>query len=300
MPEQTHDDIRHLLEHVAQDAPAFAPAKEHTVRRARRRVATNLVTASLVAATLFATVVFGLRALPGQDGAPPVSDLDLPVELYGVNIESGDLTPFVRLPEGASDFALSSDANRIAFVLDIDGYPQIFVMNADGSGPVQLTHEPLAALAPAWSPSASEIAYRALAPDTSYEIIVIDLEAGTRRRLTHEDQDVSHSLAWTPDGDSILYQTSIWKDGAVDATQVVRSVHVTTEETSTILTGACCPDPSPDGTRIAYNTWSRALVTVTDNDGSALGSSLPRAGSPRATRSGPRTANGSRSSRRAT
>src|SRR3546814_6806449 len=64
----------------------------------------------------------------------------------------------------------SPGGDLVAFQADDDaGDPQIFVMNADGTRLHQLTHE-RAARSPAWSPDGTRIAYRGLAPDSSYEI----------------------------------------------------------------------------------------------------------------------------------
>lgn len=46
-----------------------------------------------------------------------------------------------------------SAADRIVFQSDRDGNPEIYVMNADGSGLTRLTDDPANDLSPAWSPA---------------------------------------------------------------------------------------------------------------------------------------------------
>ncbi|MDY7080437.1 MAG: hypothetical protein SXV54_26450 [Chloroflexota bacterium] len=48
--------------------------------------------------------------------------------------------------------AWSPDNTRIAFVSDRDGNLEIYVMNADGSGQVNLTNSPAHDTSPAWQP----------------------------------------------------------------------------------------------------------------------------------------------------
>jgi hypothetical protein len=66
--------------------------------------------------------------------------------LYAVDIGTGETSLFLESPDGAVEFALSPETNRIAFEAeDRNGHPQIFVISADGTGLQQLTHEPVAA-----------------------------------------------------------------------------------------------------------------------------------------------------------
>lgn len=49
-------------------------------------------------------------------------------------------------------------SGRIAFVSDRDGDKEIYVMNADGSGVVQLTHNEHDDVHPSWSPDGLQLA----------------------------------------------------------------------------------------------------------------------------------------------
>ena len=75
--------------------------------------------------------------------------------------------------------AWSPDGRRIAFTSDRTGRPQIWVMDADGGSPRQLTSERYCDR-PSWSPGpADEIAYVSRTT-TGYDIKVIEPATGSR------------------------------------------------------------------------------------------------------------------------
>jgi TolB protein len=199
-----------------------------------------------------------------------------------VDIASGERVAFAQPPSGAEDFALSSDASRIAYVEeDESGHPQVFIMDVAGGPARQLTFEQLAARAPEFSPDGSQIAYRALSDDARYEVSVIDAEGGDPRQITSEEEDVTHTLAWTEDG-SILYQTVGTATYPDDGTHVpiVRMIDLASRDATTVVSNAAIADLSPDGGQLAFNTWSRGLVTVANADGSARRVLPPPGGKP--------------------
>ena len=143
---------------------------------------------------------------------------------------------------------------------DDAGKPQIFVINADGTDRRQVTYGRLAARSPAWSPDGTRVAFLGLAPDATYQIFVAEVGSGELNQITEEPQDVSEEPSWLPDRETIVFQ--------VGKPPIVRSVDIETGDTTTIVKDAGLPDVSPDGSQLAFNTWSMARVTLADIDGS--------------------------------
>ena len=56
--------------------------------------------------------------------------------------------------------AWSPDGTRIAFWTNRDGNDEIYAMNANGTGPVNLSNNPFFDVDPAWSPDGTLIAFR--------------------------------------------------------------------------------------------------------------------------------------------
>jgi Tol biopolymer transport system component len=97
--------------------------------------------------------------------------------------------------------AWSPDGRRIAFVRGGPANVQLYVMNADGSGVRQLTHEPSgqSAIAPfaqiSWSPDGARIAYFEYGPVAEL------LELSTGKTVSFSTREI----AWSPDGRRIAY-----------------------------------------------------------------------------------------------
>jgi TolB protein len=53
----------------------------------------------------------------------------------------------------------SPDGSKIAFTTNRDGNPEIYVMNADGSGARRMTNSPAIDVSPTWSPSGNQLAW---------------------------------------------------------------------------------------------------------------------------------------------
>jgi Tol biopolymer transport system component len=86
---------------------------------------------------------------------------------------------------------------------------EIAVMNLDGSGRRQLTHDGTFHFLPHFSPDGSKILYTKYAfggygdPNAQLDVMVYDLEAGRETQLTHDGSAVSG--VWSPDGRHIAY-----------------------------------------------------------------------------------------------
>jgi Tol biopolymer transport system component len=140
--------------------------------------------------------------------------------------------PFIvsSLDEYAPHF--SPDGSRIVFCSIRSGEVfDIWVANADGSNPVQLTnrlgrHQSM----PRWSPDGRWIAFESQGPDGQWDVYVIDASGGRPRRLTSEPSD-EYLPSWSRDGEWIYFFSNrtgrgeIWRvaSGGGQAEQVTQN-----------------------------------------------------------------------------
>jgi Tol biopolymer transport system component len=212
MPEDTHEDVRRRLFEAAWDAPTFAPARERTVARARRRAAVTVSGAIAAAAVVAAAVVLtagGFLGIDADRSATTPRDRD-PRE-YLVNVTTGQRTEFHEFPRGAWLYDLSPDGSRLAFVADTTGLPQVWVMNMDGSGLRQISHDVYEGIDPAWSPDGRRIAYVGFGDGTNRDLFVVDVTTGKTKRVVTGPSD-PWNPEWSPDGELLLYHEWIKTD----------------------------------------------------------------------------------------
>ena len=172
------------------------------------------------------------------------------LEIYVMDADGGNPVNLTR--DGAYDQApaWSPDGQRIAFERSGGGGrgPQIFVMNADGSGVERLTHEPQASWgrSPAWSPDGSSIAY-----DGDDGISIMDPAGGGMRLVSPEGQFVGQP-SWSPDGAWIAYVALDPDDFDISHLWVMAADGSGARQLTFGEAWEETPTWSPDGTRIAF------------------------------------------------
>jgi Tol biopolymer transport system component len=172
-------------------------------------------------------------------------------EIYRVEIEAlkaGSESAVKIAPSTRTEFdaEVSPDGQRLAFISRRSGNAEVWVCNADGSSPVQLTsfggpH----VTTPRWSPDGLWIAFDARVKANG-DIYVVGASGGQARRLTTEPSE-DGLPAWSRDGKWIYFSSSlnagaqIWKIPAEGGT----AIQLTQQ-------GGVAPTESADGAFLFY------------------------------------------------
>src|SRR5205807_4037283 len=91
----------------------------------------------------------------------------------------------------------SPDETQIAYeAAESGGKPDIWVMNADGTGRIQLTQSPARDENPDWSPDGTRIAFYSERTGNA-QIWVINADGSGEQRITH-DPWYDQAVRWRP------------------------------------------------------------------------------------------------------
>ena len=111
------------------------------------------------------------------------------------------------------DLGLSPDGTKSIYsAVTSDGGRQLFLADADGGQPVQITFVGVHNHSPAWSPCGCHILFVS-DRDGDDEIFLMDADGGHQRQLTFNEH-WDGSPAWSPDGRQILFSSK--RDGNVE------------------------------------------------------------------------------------
>jgi dipeptidyl aminopeptidase/acylaminoacyl peptidase len=121
--------------------------------------------------------------------------------------EGGTPEPFITSSVVDSVTEYSPDGRKISFKSDRAGETaDIWIANADGSEPFQLTHEKGAAGSPRWSPDGRFIVFDLQASDGNIDLYKVDATGGPAQRLTSEPS--AETLpTFSPDGQWIFFNS---------------------------------------------------------------------------------------------
>ncbi len=169
-----------------------------------------------------------------------VSDRDGNDEIYVMNADGSNPTNLTQHPDNDDYPVWSPDGTRIAFETDrestappilgvtpkltITGYNlEIFVMNADGTGQINVSNDPAYDGYPSWSPDGAKIVFEtdrdvvdglvvmAIVPgDLGREVYTVGADGTNPTDLTNSPDSDGYPR-WSPDGDKIVF--SSYRDG---------------------------------------------------------------------------------------
>jgi TolB protein len=155
--------------------------------------------------------------------------------------------------------AWSPDGKHIAisFVASSGDTSEIYLLDADGQNPMQLTHNGHQNYLPAWSHDGSQIAFVSQqGKDTqTAEIYVVDTNGNNERRLTQNDAP-EYGVTWSPDDRQIAFGSKLdgnWQIYLMNADGA-------NQHPLTVRADGSAPTWSPDG---------QSLSLTSERDGSA-------------------------------
>ena len=143
---------------------------------------------------------------------------------------------------------------KIAFYSNRDGNGEIYVMNVDGTNPVNLTNNAAFDYRSAWSPNGTKIAFHSNRNGNIGEIYVMNADGSNPVNLTN-NAAYEDGPTWSPDGTKIAFQSNRIGSGDIYLMNADGS-NQTRLTISPPGTGNTEADWSPDGTKIVFNSNS--------------------------------------------
>ncbi len=197
---------------------------------------------------------------PGNNGKLAFqSDRSGSWQLYTVNSDGTGLLQITQLaPTGFDEFgpAFSPDGKQIAFSYgDVNANGQlvveIYIINADGSGLRQVTHDGDVAILPRWSPDGKALIFSGTYAPTGESVLKFVLTDGTNEKvMSNDDWKFWASFVgfYTPNGRDVIFQSHF--RGLVSAAFIMHSDRTARHRLTSAPIEAFPFDVSPDGRRI--------------------------------------------------
>ena len=177
----------------------------------RRYNVTHLILASVVLLVTLLMVVVDAQAQIAF-----MSTRDGNWEIYVMDADGGNPQNLSNDRNDDRSPSWSPDGKRIAFASDrdghvIDGRPtyEIYVMDADGGNPQNLSNDRNDDRSPSWSPDGKRIAFasdrdRGRGDPHNIDIYVMDADGSNPQRLT-ENRNEDEYPSWSPAGERIIF-----------------------------------------------------------------------------------------------
>jgi uncharacterized repeat protein (TIGR01451 family) len=174
-------------------------------------------------------------------------------------VKSANFTLPVVAPTPAPTPVPGAAGKTIAFVRSQSNGAEIFLMNPDGTGQVNLTNSQGDDYEPAWSPDGKKIAFTTLRGYGGVSKIYLMNADGTAPQNLSNAAGGDGSPAWSPDGKQIAF---INYNSGFPPTLFVMNADGTGRRPLSDMPHVSAPSWSPDGQHIVFNSSSSSEIWV--------------------------------------
>lgn len=131
-----------------------------------------------------------------------------PFRIFVANDDGSGSDQLTTQAPGSADRSpvWSPDGSRIAFVSNrAGGFPELYLMFADGSGVVRLTTNSSIDANPSWSPDGTRLVFERCCDNGTSDLLTIDVATRAEVSLTSSSTQQDFDPVWAPDGTRIAF-----------------------------------------------------------------------------------------------